>query len=214
MPSLLTNPSPVLALRFVVGAERQRRTAGPPKREPRVEPRVDTAEAAIEVGDPARRRRSRFPQREELPHLPRSTVPRDPQIGVAAEALLDRHAALQLRDGLARVEADRRGVRLPRIGFPLRAREAERVLRLRLVQRVADHRDRRVGRRRDLQLDVDEIARRDAVIAIAVGREMVARDDVVGRPIASLELGDAIPGPVAAADQLAPTPAAASGRPR
>jgi hypothetical protein len=61
----------------------------------------------------------------------------------------------------------------------LRAREAERVLRLGLVERVDDDGDGGVGRRVEADLRIAELARRVAVIAIAVDREIVSRENVV-----------------------------------
>jgi hypothetical protein len=53
---------------------------------------------------------------------------------------------LQLVDRLARVEQQRDGIGLPRIGVHLRLREPERILRLGLMLRAADDRDARLRR--------------------------------------------------------------------
>ena len=74
--------------------------------------------------------------------------------------MIDRGAALRLIDRLARIELNRRRIDLARIRIPLRARQPERILRFRLVLRVADQRDaRRVGRI-EAKLEVRQIAPR------------------------------------------------------
>src|SRR2546421_5858098 len=85
------------------------------------------------------------------------------------ETLLVRAADLVLRNAFLRIELDRLRRRLPRVLLELRAREPERVLRVGLPQAVRDD-----GELAVLELAVELVTRRGAVLAIAVGLE--ARD--------------------------------------
>src|SRR5207253_3173022 len=93
-----------------------------------------------------------------------------------AQVLLVGAADLVLRDGLLGIELDRLRRRLPRVLLELRAREAQRILRVRLPQAVRDH-----GEVTVLQLAIEMVARRRAVRAIAVGLEAREVADGVDR---------------------------------
>src|SRR5205814_10419310 len=100
-----------------------------------------------------------------------------------ADALLVSAPGLVLRDGLLGIELDRLRRRLPRILLELRAREAEGILRVGLAQAARHH-----GQIAVLQLAVEMIARRGAVVAIAVGLEARQVADGVDRAELTAEL--------------------------
>jgi hypothetical protein len=102
-----------------------------------------------------------------------SRVPGQTHRRIGAEAAFDRHAALLLADGLAGVEHRGHRIDLPRICLHLRARQSERVLRLRLIKRVADQRHARVVVDHEPKLGVELVARSLAVIAITAGPEVI-----------------------------------------
>ena len=137
-----------------------------------------------------------------LPHLPLAAITRHAQTRVGVEHLLDRHAALHLVDRLVRVEQRRDGIGLARIRLPLRIREAERVLGIRLIERVADDCELGALAYVEVQLDVAEIASSDAVFAVAVSLKRIAGNEVTRRRRCASELDDRVPCSVAAADDL------------
>ncbi len=82
---------------------------------------------------------------------------------------------------LARVELKRWSDHLARVLLVERAREALRILRLRLAQAVADQREGRVLAQPVAQLAVGEVAVGRAVVAVSVGMEMRDLADPVQR---------------------------------
>src|SRR6185295_15199627 len=60
----------------------------------------------------------------------------------AAQAVAQIQSGLLLLDRLPGVEREGRGVGLPRVLLELAAAQAQRILRLRLVEKIADERDR------------------------------------------------------------------------
>src|SRR6266849_4809698 len=102
---------------------------------------------------------------EELLHRALADVEHRLQPSLA-HLLAQRAADLALRDALLRVELQRLRRRLARVLLELRARQAERILRIGLPYAVRDQRQRPV-----LQLDVEMIAPHGAVVAVAVALE-------------------------------------------
>ena len=109
-------------------------------------------------------------------------------IGAVDLAFVDR-ADLRLIDRLARVEGRGRGVGTARVGLELRARQAQRVLRLRQVHAVGHERElaRLVGLERELE--VADLALHGAVVAPAVAREPAEAADVAERTLRARHLG-------------------------
>src|SRR6185436_19310499 len=82
----------------------------------------------------------------------------------AVEAVAERSAGLVVEDRLARVEGERLRDDLPRVLLVERARQAQRVLGLRLAQAVGDQREGGVVAQAVAQLAVGEAAVRRAVV--------------------------------------------------
>ncbi len=184
-----------LVHRVVLGAERQpyARHVGEPAQ-------CAAAIAAIEIDNAAGMRRLVLGgidrNGEELLHLALTEV--EHGLGAAfPEALLVRAAELVLRDGLLGVELDCLRRRLAWVLLELRARQAQRVLRVGLAQAVRHH-----GEIAVFQLAVEMIARRRAVLAIAVGLEAREVADRVDGAKLPADLERAAPGAVAAAEQV------------
>ncbi len=137
-----------------------------------------------------------------MPHRALSGVGGQPQCGVGADAAFDRRAALLLADGLPGIEQRRHGVGLARIRLPLRARQPQRILRFGLVERVGDHRDPGAVAEGELELRIELVALRFAMVAVAVGGEVIGGDREVDAALFTAEFRDRIPGAIAAADDL------------
>ena len=153
---------------------------------------IDSAVTSIEIDQSSRARDRRLRgHRDRLVLLrrPRAAVREQPQPVAAVERVFRDHADLVLREGLARVELQRRRVDALRIARELHPRQAERVLRERQVDAVGDQGQRGAAGERERELRVRQVATCGAVVARAVGLEVAGADDVVdaGRGPARLE---------------------------
>jgi hypothetical protein len=110
-------------------------------------------------------------------------------------------ADLRLVDGLARVEGECRRIDAARVGFELRARQAERVLRFRQRDAVDDQRQLARFIRVPGELGIAEAAVGLAVVAVAVGREPARADQVTQRSARAAGLDAEAHGVVASAGQ-------------
>ena len=103
---------------------------------------------------------------------------RQPHARIGGERLVDDEPALVLADGLVGVEERRDRIRLSRVGLPLRVGEAERILRMRLVLRAADHGDAGGLAGVEGELGIRDLAHRRRMVAIAVRVEIAVGADV------------------------------------
>ena len=123
---------------------------------------------AAGAGD-GRLRRDR--DRLELLRGSRSAVHQNAQPAAAIELVFDDRAGLRLREALARIELKRRRIDASWIAFELVAREAERILRAREIDRIGDQREGRLRIEPERELRVAELAPRRTVFARPVGFE-------------------------------------------
>src|SRR5687767_11441586 len=117
------------------------------------------------------------------------------------EAVAEIEPALVVLHGLAGVERERGRHRLARIGFELRAREAERILGVGLAQAVADEGKRSVVADPPAELRIEMVARRRAVVTVAIRLEARQVADGVERTGSAAELEPGAPAVVAAEPQ-------------
>ncbi len=141
-------------------------------------------------------------KRQELLHLARAAVSQQPQRVGAERVLVDR-TQLRLLGALSRVELLGHRRRLLRIVAELVARQAQRILRVRRIEVVADQGELAVGADGEVDLAVERLALGLAVVSITVGLEMRVVEGVVGTAAATAGTGVGAPGPEAAGRKAA-----------